>query len=244
MSISKIEWTERSWNPVTGCTKISEGCRNCYAERMAKRLKAMGQVKYRNGFTVTCHEDVLDEPLKIKEPSIFFIPSMGDLFHEDVPFEFIADVFNVMQDSRHKFLLLTKRIERAARLSPHLLWTDNIWLGTSVEDNANLFRIDYLRATDAMHKFLSLEPLIGPLGGLTLDDIDWVIAGCESGPCPRPMDDNWIRSIISLCVTADVPFFLKQIMVDGKMVKMPEFDGKVWDQRPAALRSIKITIKA
>ena len=177
---SGIEWTELTWNPLTGCTKISPGCKHCYAERMAKRLHAMGQPNYANGFKLTMHENVLEKPLHWKKPQMIFVNSMSDLFHEDVPFEFIEKVFDVMKCANwHHFQVLTKRAERLAELSPLLEWTDNIWMGVSVESEKYKFRIDHLRETEAKIRFLSLEPLIGPLGKLNLEKIDWVIVGGE-----------------------------------------------------------------
>ncbi len=177
---SGIEWTESTWNPLTGCTKISPGCKHCYAERMAKRLQAMGQANYVNGFKLTMHENALEKPLEWKKPQVIFVNSMSDLFHKDVPFEFIEKVFDVMKRAHwHQFQVLTKRAERVAELSPYLEWTDNIWMGVSVETEKYKYRIDHLRETGAKIKFLSLEPLIGPLGKLNLKKINWVIVGGE-----------------------------------------------------------------
>ena len=189
MSRSTIEWTEVTWNPVTGCTKISDGCKYCYAERMANRLQAMGLEKYRDGFAVTVHENTLGEPLTWRKPRLVFVNSMSDLFHDAVPSTFIEAVFKVMnRASQHTFQVLTKRPSRAVVLDNRLSWTPNIWLGTSIESERWLGRIERLRATSARTRFLSLEPLLGPLHGIPLQGIDWVIVGGESGPRARPME--------------------------------------------------------
>lgn len=186
MRPSKMEWTESTWNPVTGCTKISAGCKNCYAERMAARLLAMGQPNYRNGFQVTCHEHALHLPLEWRKPQTIFVNSMSDLFHEDIPDEFIARVFEVMARADwHRFQVLTKRAERLRELAPSLPWPDHIWMGVSVENKACTTRISALRGTPAKIKFLSMEPLIGPVKHMNLSGIDWVIVGGESGPGAR-----------------------------------------------------------
>ena len=188
MSTTTIEWTEATWNPVTGCSKISPGCAHCYAERMAKRLQAMGQPNYRDGFAVRTHERMLDLPLSWSKPRMVFVNSMGDLFHEEVPFEFIERVFDVMQATpRHTYQLLTKRADRLREVAPRLPWPDNVWMGVTVEDNERLVRVDKLREVPAAVKFLSVEPLLGPLPDLHLDGIDWVIVGGESGPGARRM---------------------------------------------------------
>src|SRR3989441_9525572 len=180
---SSIEWTESTWNPLTGCAKISPGCKHCYAERMALRLRAMGQANYVNGFTLTLHEEALELPLRWKKPQTIFVNSMSDMFHANVPREFILRAFDVMRQAHwHRFQILTKRAERLANLSPELVWPDNIWMGVSVENESYAHRIDQLRKTDAAIKFLSLEPLLGPLDNLRLDGISWVIVGGESGP--------------------------------------------------------------
>ena len=200
---SRIEWTESTWNPLTGCTKISPGCKNCYAERMAKRLQAMGQPNYINGFHLTLHENVLEKPLEWKTPQMIFVNSMSDLFHKDVPLEFIQKTFHVMhRASWHQFQVLTKRSDRLLELNPQLEWTDNIWMGVSVETKEYKFRIDDLKLTNAKVKFLSLEPLMGPLGELNLQGINWVIAGGESGPKARPMAREWVSEIRDQCVFA------------------------------------------
>ena len=230
---SQIEWTETTWNPVTGCSKISPGCKHCYAERMAKRLRAMGTAKYRNGFEVTIHPTTLDEPLKWSKPRLVFVNSMSDLFHDAVPPEFIQSVFAVMNHaSQHTFQVLTKRPERVAAMNGSLSWAPNIWLGVSVESSAWVGRIDHLRATDATTKFLSLEPLLGPLPGLDLRNIGWVIAGGESGPKARPMEGDWVREIRDTCVQHQVPFFFKQWGGVFKKRTGRVLDGRTWDEMP------------
>lgn len=235
---SSIEWTESTWNPVTGCTKISPGCRNCYAERMARRLKAMGQPNYANGFEVTMHDHVLEAPLKWQRPRTIFVNSMSDLFHSDVPASFIREVFGVMgQAERHRFQVLTKRSRRLAELSAALPWASNVWMGVSVESAEYRFRIDHLRRTGAQVKFLSLEPLLGPVPGLALDGIDWVIVGGESGPGARPMDASWVVDVRDQCLRAAVPFFFKQWGGVNKKKAGRLLDGRTWDAMPMAVRA-------
>ena len=230
---SHIEWTESTWNPVTGCTKVSAGCKNCYAERMALRLKAMGQLNYRNGFRVTTHQHVLDIPLHWKQPRTIFVNSMSDLFHKDVPFNFISRVFAVMEKAHHhQFQVLTKRSERLLQLSPKLSWSQNVCMGVTVENADYIFRIDHLRQTPAAIKFLSLEPLLGPLPNLDLIGIDWVIVGGESGPGARPIEADWVIDIRDRCVEASVPFFFKQWGGVNKMKNGRTLEGQVWNQIP------------
>jgi protein gp37 len=230
---SAIEWTESTWNPLTGCTKISPGCKHCYAERMARRLQAMGQPNYRNGFKLTMHEHVLELPLHWKQPQMIFVNSMSDLFHEDVPFEFIQKAFEVMRQAHwHTFQVLTKRSARLVELDKELDWPDNVWMGVSVENRQYTFRIDHLRKTHAGIKFLSLEPLLGPLSNLDLDRIDWVIVGGESGPRARPMDRAWVINIRDQCLRARVPFFFKQWGGINKKKTGRELDGRTWDELP------------
>lgn len=208
---SKIEWTETTWNPVTGCQKISPGCKHCYAERMAKRLRAMGQPRYAKGFDVTLQEDIVGLPLKWKKPKIVFVNSMSDLFHPDVPASFIQRCFETMNKaSQHQFQVLTKRPERVVELSAQLEWTDNIWIGTSVENSDYVHRVRSLSKVKANIRFLSVEPLLGPIGRLPLSNIDWVIVGGESGPGARPMKPEWVRTIRDRCLRYGVPFFFKQ----------------------------------
>ena len=232
-SKSAIEWTESAWNPITGCTKISTGCKNCYAERMARRLHAMGQKNYRNGFKLTCHPESLDLPLRWKRPQIIFVNSMSDLFHEDVPLEFIQDVFTTMrQADHHLFQVLTKRAERLTDLSPVLDWPENVWMGVTVESYDYRNRIDSLRAIGAGIKFLSLEPLLDDLGELDLFGIDWVIVGGESGPGARHMSVDWVRGIRDQCLEQQVPFFFKQWGGVHKKKAGRILDGRTWDQMP------------
>jgi len=239
---SDIEWTEYTWNPVTGCTKISPGCKNCYADRMAKRLKAMGVPKYRNGFAVTVHKDVIVEPLHWKTPRIVFVNSMSDLFHEAIPPEVIFHVFDVMrQAAQHYFQVLTKRSKRIIELNTQLIWPPNVWLGVSVESADYLYRIDDLRQTSAAVKFLSLEPLLGPLDDLVLDGIDWVIVGGESGPHCRPLHEEWVRPIRDRCIEAGIPFFFKQWGGVHKKKAGRLLDGRTWDEMPKQISLADLT---
>jgi protein gp37 len=237
---SGIEWTESTWNPLTGCTKISPGCKHCYAERMAKRLQAMGQANYVNGFKLTMHENALEKPLEWKKPQVVFVNSMSDLFHKDVPFEFIERVFDVMKQAHwHQFQVLTKRAERVVELSPYLEWADNIWMGVSVETEKYKYRIDHLRQTGAKVKFLSLEPLIGSLGKLNLKKINWAIVGGESGPGARPLDAAWVTDIRDQCLRAKVPFFFKQWGGVQKKRAGRTLEGRTWDEMPVNLNMVK-----
>ena len=230
---SGIEWTESTWNPVTGCTKISPGCKHCYAERMAGRLQAMGQANYANGFALTLQPHMVELPLKWKKPQTIFVNSMSDLFHQDVPLAYIRRVFAVMGRAHwHRFQVLTKRADRLAQLSAKLAWAPNIWMGVSVETEAYRGRIDKLRSTDAQTKFLSLEPLLGPLHSLNLDGIDWVIVGGESGPGSRPMDPAWVTDLRDQCQQAQVPFFFKQWGGKNKKRAGRLLDGPTWAQMP------------
>lgn len=233
MSYSKIEWTESTWNPTTGCTKISSGCINCYAERMAKRLKAMGTPKYVNGFEVSLHEDSLSEPYTWKKPKVIFVNSMSDLFHEDIPFSFIEKVFRVMNENpQHIFQVLTKREENLLKYNDKLNWTSNIWMGVTVEDANAKKRIDYLRQTDAAIKFLSCEPLLSNLGKLDLSGINWVIVGGESGPKSRPIEEDWVLDIYSQCKSDDIPFFFKQWGGVNKKKNGKKLRGVVYQEMP------------
>jgi protein gp37 len=230
---SGIEWTEATWNPVTGCDKLSPGCKHCYAERMAERLQAMGQENYRNGFELTLQPHMLELPLRWKKPQTIFVNSMSDLFHKDVPLEYIQRVFEVMRRADwHCFQVLTKRADRLAQLAPELQWAPNIWMGVSVESDEYRFRIDELRSTGAKIKFLSLEPLLGPLEDLDLSGIDWVIVGGESGPGARPMDPAWARDLRDQCRRAKVPFFFKQWGGTNKKQAGRVLEGRTWDQMP------------
>lgn len=233
MAQSKIEWTESTWNPITGCNKVSPGCKHCYAERMAMRLKAMGQPNYVNGFKLTMQPQALEKPLEWKTPQVIFVNSMSDLFHKDVPLEFIQSVFDVMKRAHwHQFQVLTKRSERLLELSPHLEWTDNIWMGVSVENADYTFRIDNLRKTDAKTKFLSVEPLLGPIPKINLKGMNWVIVGGESGPGARPLEREWVVDIKNQCLKAKVPFFFKQWGGVQKKKAGRLLDGKTWNQMP------------
>ena len=235
---SSIEWTESTWNPVTGCTKISPGCAHCYAERMAKRLHAMGQERYRDGFKVTLQPDVVDLPLHWKRPRMIFVNSMSDLFHKDVPAEFIAKCFAVMQQaSQHTFQILTKRPERAVELSPHLPWPSNVWMGTTVENADYVHRIRSLIQIPATVRFLSLEPLLGPIPRLPLKGIHWVIVGGESGPAARPIEASWVVRIRNRCVDCNVPFFFKQWGGVQKSQAGRELEGRIWGEMPWPLGS-------
>lgn len=236
---SSIEWTDSTWNPVTGCTKISSGCANCYAERMALRLKKMGNPSYINGFSITMHEDMIDLPLKWKKPQTIFVNSMSDLFHEDIPAEFILRIFDVMcRASWHCFQILTKRSERMLELSPQLPWMPNIWMGVTVEEQNYTYRIDHLQRTGANVKFLSLEPLLGPISNLRLSGVDWVIVGGESGPKSRPMKKSWVIDIHNQCQEKRVPFFFKQWGGINKRRAGRELEGRTWDEMPLLLRSL------
>lgn len=230
---SKIEWTESTWNPVTGCTKISEGCLNCYAERLAKRLHAMGQKKYKNNFNVTLHPDCLNDPLAWKKSQIIFVCSMSDIFHKDVPDEFIKQVFAIMnKTSWHTFQVLTKRSDRLAKLAPELTWTDNIWMGVTVESNTQKARIKDLLKIPAKVKYLSIEPMITQIKPLSLKGIDWVIVGGESGPGARPIEESWVTYIRDTCIKEQVPFFFKQWGGINKKKSGKLLEGQIWNEKP------------
>lgn len=230
---SPIEWTESTWNPVTGCTKISDGCKNCYAERLAKRLKAMGQQNYRNGFDLTLQPQALELPLTWKKPQTVFVNSMSDLFHKDVPLEYIQRVFDVMAKADwHHFQVLTKRSDILREFSKELNWQPHIWMGVSVENAKVIHRIDDLRETDAHIKFLSIEPLLGRLPKLNLSGIDWVIVGGESGPKARLMEEKWVLEIRDQCEEFGVPFFFKQWGGVRKHKTGRTLQGKTWDEMP------------
>ncbi|MHC4617136.1 MAG: DUF5131 family protein [Planctomycetota bacterium] len=236
MGQSKIEWTDVTWNPVTGCSKVSAGCKNCYAERLAKRLKAMGQIKYAKGFEVTLHQSSLGVPSRWQKPRRVFVCSMGDLFHEAVPTSFIKEVFRSMsRPNRHTYQILTKRADRLGRLSEELPW-DYIWMGVSVEGEEQLHRVEALRKVPAKVRFLSLEPLLEPLPSLDLTGIDWVIVGGESGPRARPMEGAWGVDIRDKCQAAGVPFFFKQWGGTNKKKAGRLLDGRTWDERPGRLK--------
>ncbi|MBI5208128.1 MAG: phage Gp37/Gp68 family protein [Candidatus Firestonebacteria bacterium] len=233
MKRTKIEWTESTWNPVTGCNKISPGCAKCYAERMAKRLYAMGQPNYRDGFEVTLHPHTLALPLHWKKPQTVFVNSMSDLFHEKVIKNFIAQIFRTMRQAHwHTFQILTKRAERLSELDNELSWQKNIWMGVSVESSDYKHRIDLLTKTRAHIKFISFEPLIEDVGELNLKDIDWVIVGGESGPGSRSMSAEWVANIKEQCIQQNIPFFFKQWGGVNKKKRGRLLDGRTWDEMP------------
>jgi protein gp37 len=232
--LSKIEWTDATWNPVTGCTKISAGCAHCYAERMAHRLKAMGQERYQNEFNVTLHDDLLDQPLRWKKSKFIFVNSMSDFLHEDVPLSFVQEIFAVMNQAHwHIFQVLTKRAERLEQVAPLLPWPRNVWLGVTVEKEEYVDRVRHLARTPAAVKFVSLEPLLGPIRRLPLDGTDWVIVGGESGPRARAMEPDWVRTLRDQCVERSVPFFFKQWGGFRKTAAGRTIDGRVWDEMPS-----------
>ncbi len=232
-----IEWTEATWNPVTGCSKISSGCAHCYAERMAKRLSAMGQYRYRNGFRVTVHPDLLEQPLLWKKPCTIFVNSMGDLFHKEVPFEFIQKVFGIMSHTPwHTYQILTKRAERLEALAANLVWPVNAWMGVTVEDSDYKYRIDLLRKVPTSVRFISFEPLLGSIKEINLQNINWCIVGGESGPGSRPMLPNWARTIRDNCLEQGTPFFFKQWGGVRKKKNGRILDGEEWNQFPEVKR--------
>lgn len=234
MAFSRIEWTEATWNPLTGCDKISPGCRHCYAEKMALRLQAMGSANYVNGFQLTLHENALNIPYTWKKGKLIFVNSMSDLFHENVPISFIKKVFSVMIDNnQHIFQVLTKRSKRLCEISSLLKWPRNIWIGVSVENMNYTYRIDDLRQVPASIRFLSCEPLLSSLGNINLYGIHWVIAGGESGPGARLMDKSWVREIRDNCKKQNVPFFFKQWGGVNKKKTGKMLDGRIWNQMPA-----------
>ena len=231
--LTSIEWTESTWNPVTGCTKISPGCKNCYAERLANRLKAMGQARYRNGFEVTLQRDIVDLPLNWREPRLIFVNSMSDLFHEEVPDNYILQVFKTMQAATwHTFQILTKRSDRLAKLASKLPWPNNVWMGVSVESSAYFFRIRDLVTVPASVRFLSIEPLLESIPRIPLRGVDWVIVGGESGPGCRPMERSWVCEIRNKCLNQHIPFFFKQWGGVRKKSSGRLLIGKTWEQMP------------
>lgn len=236
---SKIEWTEATWNPVTGCTPISEGCLNCYAKRMAMRLQAMGNKRYVNGFNVTLHHDLLEMPFKWRSSKLVFVNSMSDLFHEQVPIEYINLVFDTMRKAtQHTFQVLTKRAERMVDVSGDIIWPENVWMGVTVESGEYEYRIDLLRQIPAAVRFLSIEPMIGPAGKISLENIDWVIVGGESGPRSRPILKEWVDEVKDQCLAANVPFFFKQWGGFNKKKTGRLLDGRVWNQIPAISQEV------
>lgn len=239
---SAIEWTQVTWNPVTGCDRVAPGCDNCYALTLSKRLKAMGAKKYQNdgdprtsgpGFGVTTHRSSLEQPYRWHSPKVVFVNSMSDLFHAKVPLDFIRDIFDVIRDTpQHTYQVLTKRALRMERVADRLDWPDNLWMGVSVESSDVIDRIDHLRRVPAATRFLSCEPLLSALPGLNLEGIDWVIAGGESGPRARPMDPAWVEDIRDQCAQADVAFFFKQWGGRTPKANGRELDGRTWDDMP------------
>lgn len=230
---TSIEWTQATWNPLTGCTKISSGCKNCYAECMARRLRAMGSPNYVNGFKLTFHPHMLSVPLGWKSPRLVFVNSMSDLFHEDVPFDFIHEVFDVMRRTpHHTFQILTKRSLRLAHAAEELPIPDNAWVGVTVESPEYLHRVDHLRRVQAKIKFLSFEPLLGPIPTFALAGIDWVIVGGESGRRARPIDPTWVTAIRDQCIASSVPFFFKQWGGRNKKQSGRTLEGRTWEEMP------------
>ena len=233
-SPSRIEWTEVTWNPVTGCTKVSQGCKHCYAERLSKRLRAMGNPRYKEGFAITLHDDLVTAPTRWRQPKLVFVNSMSDLFHGHVPLSFIQRVFDTMSECpHHTFQILTKRAARLAEVAKSLPWPRNVWIGVSVESSRVLGRIGHLQTVPAAVRFLSCEPLIGPLDPLPLKRIGWVIVGGESGPKARPVHGAWVRSIRRQCRKAKVPFFFKQWGGVQKHKAGRLLDGRIYDEMPA-----------
>jgi len=242
-SNSSIEWTDSTWNPVTGCSKVSPGCKNCYAERLAARLKAMGNPRYKNGFSVTLHDDLLSLPLRWSKPRLIFVNSMSDLFHEEVPDEFVHRVFETMKRAdQHIFQILTKRSQRLVELAPGLSWPSNVWQGVSVEDSNHLWRIAHLQEVPSAIRFVSVEPLLGPIPRLPLEGINWVIVGGESGPNHRPIDRGWVVEIRDQCINAGVPFFFKQW--GGRTPKSGGrlLEGRLWDEMPAMIQTAEASL--
>lgn len=230
---SSIEWTDSTWNPVTGCSKISSGCKNCYAERMAKRLQNMGVERYKNAFKLSLHPEVLELPLLWKTPKVIFVNSMSDLFHEEVPLVFIQKIFDIMKNAYwHTFQVLTKRSERLKLLAPMIEWPDNVWMGVSIESQRYVYRIDHLRNVPAAVRFLSVEPLIGKIDNMNLKNIDWVIVGGESGPRARKLEQEWVIQIKNICERYKVPFFFKQWGGTRKSKSGRILLGKTWDSMP------------
>lgn len=240
MATTKIEWTESTWNPITGCTKITSGCKFCYAEVMAKRLKAMGQEKYRNGFELTLHPETLQEPYTWKKPKMIFVNSMSDLFHKDIPVEYLQKVFKVIKENpQHVFQVLTKRADilRYYDSEGWLEWPHNLWMGVTVESKDVIHRIENLRNTSARVKFLSCEPLLCPLENMNLKGIDWVIVGGESGRTPRPMKEEWVVDIKEQCQKANIAFYFKQWGGTNKKKAGSALEGKAYKEMPVIIES-------
>lgn len=238
---SKIEWTESTWNPVTGCTKISEGCQHCYAERLTVRLQAMGNPKYTEGFRVVLHPESLEDPIKWKKPSMIFVNSMSDLFHQDVPLEYIQNVFDIMcRAQQHTFQVLTKRAERLAELADDLIWPNNVWMGVTVENRNHINRIDALRTVPSAIRFISFEPLLGDIGAVNLENIHWAIVGGESGPGARPMDEMWVLNLKEQCENQNTLFYFKQWGGVNKKQKGRVLLGRTWDNMPEVVKTEKV----
>ena len=241
MARSKIEWTEMTWNPTTGCSKISSGCKNCYAETMSFRLKSMGNQKYKNGFELTLHPDTLSIPYTWRKPRIVFVNSMSDLFHEDIPLEYVQKVFKVMNECpQHIFQVLTKRTDMLNEIHSGLKWTDNIWMGVTVEEKEYDSRIQILNEVNSSVKFLSIEPMIGPTPDLDLSNIDWVIVGGESGPGARPIQKEWVEDVLSQCEKSETPFFFKQWGGVNKKKNGRLLNGKTYDGMPSSYTSLSV----
>jgi len=233
LRLSRIEWTECTWNPTSGCTKISSGCENCYAERMAKRLQAMGSKKYKNGFQLSLHDENLKAPYSWRKPRYVFVDSMSDLFHKEIPLAFIKQVFTVMNDNpKHTFQILTKRSDVLLQYHKQLTWTDNIWMGVSVENQECIQRVRDLRKVKAAVRFISFEPLLGKITRIPLAHINWVIVGGESGPRSRPMDEEWVKRIRDKCISKNIPFFFKQWGGVNKKKTGRTLEEALWDQMP------------
>jgi len=231
---TKIEWTWTSWNPLTGCSKVSVGCQNCYAERMALRLQKMGNKKYKRGFKVTPHYDLIKQPLSWKKPQVIFVNSMSDLFHEDVSDDFVIKMFDTMNQAHwHTFQILTKRSKRLAKIASDLHWSENIWMGVTVETSKQLFRLTDLGNVPASIRFVSMEPLLGHINDFPVDNLDWVIVGGESGPKARPIQESWVIEIRNRCLKHNIPFFFKQWGGVNKKKSGRLLDGKYWDEIPS-----------
>ncbi len=241
---TKIEWTDASWNPVTGCNKFSDGCKHCYAERMALRLQAMNNPRYKNGFDVTLHEDLLNVPKAWRDPRLVFVNSMSDLFHEQVPVEFIKKILAAIRENeRHTFQVLTKRSERLKELGPKLDWPENLWVGVTVESNDYRSRIHDLRSVPAAVRFLSIEPLLSRIPRLPLSGIHQVIVGGESGPGARPIEADWVREIRDRCLEKNTPFFFKQWGGVRKKENGKTLDGRTWEEMPECFQESQMTLK-
>lgn len=233
MALSKIEWTEETWNPITGCTKCSDGCKHCYAATFARRLQAMGNPRYTNGFQVTVHEDLIEKPFDWKKPKLVFVNSMSDLFHDDVSDDIILRIFDVMnRASLHTFQVLTKRSERLLNLSSRIKWTSNIWMGVSIENQSTIFRCEDLKKTNAAIKFISAEPLLGPLSILDLNNIDWLIVGGESGAGSRPIEEAWVLDLQQMAARTNTAFFFKQWGGFNKKKNGKLLQGKIVQEYP------------